>query len=86
MIAAAGEILRANTSTRETLALATLFVILGSSTVVLVAALRTFAPGRSAAFLDRMHAWLTSHNRAVITTILLVLGISLTARGLGGLF
>jgi hypothetical protein len=85
VIAAAGEILRANTTTGETAALAALFVVLGSSSVVAVAALGTFAPRRSAAFLDRMRAWVTAHNRAVITAILLVLGVFLAARGLDGL-
>jgi len=85
VIAGAGEILRADGGTREMAALAVLFVVLGSSSVVTVAALGTFAPRRSAAFLDRMRAWLTVHNRAVITAILLILGVSLTARSLGGL-
>jgi hypothetical protein len=85
VIAAAGEILRADTTTGETAALAALFVVLGSSSVVAVAALGTFAPRRSAAFLDRMRAWVTAHNRAVITAILLVLGVFLAARGLEGL-
>ena len=85
VIAGAGEILRADGGTREMAALAILFVVLGSSSVVTVATLGTFAPRRSAAFLDRMRAWLTVHNRALITTILLILGVSLTARSLGGL-
>ena len=62
-----------------------LFVVLGSSSVAGVAALGTFAPHRSAAFLERMRAWVTAHNRAVITTIVLVLGGYLAARGLEGL-
>jgi hypothetical protein len=32
-----------------------------------------------------MRAWLIVHNRAVITVILLVFGIALTARGFSGL-
>jgi hypothetical protein len=32
-----------------------------------------------------MRAWVTAHNRAVITTIVLVLGGYLAARGLEGL-
>ena len=80
-----GKILSADTSTEETVALAVLFVILGSSSVAAVAALGTFAPHRSAPFHDRMRAWLTVHNRAVITGILLVAGVALTARGLDGL-
>jgi hypothetical protein len=85
VIAGAGEILRGETTTGETAALAALFVVLGSSSVIAVAALGTFAPRRSAAFLDRMRAWVTAHNRAVITAILLVLGAYLGARGLQGL-
>ena len=85
VIAGAGEILRADGGAGEMAALAILFVILGSSSVVTVAALGTFAPRRSAGFLDRMRGWLTVHNRAVITAILLVLGVSITARGLTGL-
>jgi len=85
VIAAAGEILRADASAEATAALAALFVVLGSSSVAGVAALGTFAPRRSAAFLDRMRAWLTVHNRAIITAILLVFGGSISARGLAGL-
>jgi len=85
VIAAAGEILRADTSSAETAALVVLFIVLGSSSVAGVAALGTFAPSRSAAFLDRMRTWVTAHNRAVITTIVLVLGGYLAARGLQGL-
>jgi hypothetical protein len=85
VIAAAGEILRADTSSAETAGLVVLFIVLGSSTIAGVAALGTFAPSRSAAFLERMRAWVTAHNRAVITTIVLVLGGYLAARGLDGL-
>jgi len=83
VIAAAGEIARTGTS--EAIALSVLFVVLGSSSVAGIAALGTFAPERSAAFLERMRAWVTAHNRAVITAILLVLGAFLAARGLAGL-
>lgn len=82
VIAAAGEI--ASVETSEQIWLAVLFVVLGSSSVAGIAALGTFAPERSAAFLDRMRAWVTAHNRAVITAILLLLGVLLVARGLQG--
>jgi hypothetical protein len=84
VIAAAGEILRADTTTAEAAALAALFIVLGSSSVLAVAALGTFARNRSAAFLDRMRVWVTAHNRAVITAILFVLGAYLAARGVEG--
>ncbi len=85
VIAASGEILQAGGTSGEMAALALVFVLLGSSTVVLVAALGTFAPDRSGAFLARMRAWLMVHNRAVVTAILLVFGATLTARGVSGL-
>jgi len=85
VVAAAGEILRSDVSASDQATLAVIFVILGSSTVIAVAALGTFAPTRSAPFLTRMRAWLTVHNAAVITGILLVFGLALTARGLQSL-
>ena len=85
VIAAAGEILKAGGGPSEMAALALVFIVLGSSTVVLVAALGTFAPDRSGAYLARMRAWLVIHNRAVVTAILLVFGAMLTARGVSGL-
>lgn len=85
VIAAAGEILAADVTTAQMIALAVVFVVLGSSTVVGVAAFGTFAARRSEALLGRMRGWLTLHNRAVINGILLVLGVALSARGLSGL-
>ncbi len=85
VIAAAGEILRAGGSPGETAAVALVFIVLGSSTVVLVAALGTFAPDRSGAHLARMRTWLTIHSGAVVTAILLLFGAALTARGVSGL-
>ncbi|HET7743453.1 MAG TPA: GAP family protein [Gaiellaceae bacterium] len=85
VIAASTEILKADGGSGEMAALALLFVALGSSSVVLVAALGTFAPDRSGAYLARMRMWLTLHNRAVITAILLVFGVSLAVRGASGL-
>jgi len=85
VIAAGGEIVRVDITVGETIALGALFVVLGSSSVVGVAAFGTFAPGRSGPFLDRMRAWLTVHNRGVINAILVVFGVLLAARGLTGL-
>ncbi len=85
VVAAAGEILRSDGSASDQAALAVIFVILGSSSVVAVAALGTFAPSRSASFLARMRAWLTVHNSEVITAILLIFGFALTARGIQSL-
>src|SRR5881394_1559476 len=73
VIAAAGEILRVDTSTTETVALAMIFILLGSSSVVAVPAL------------GRLHAWLTVHNKTVITAIIVLFGVALTIRGLTSL-
>jgi hypothetical protein len=85
VVAAAGEILRADVSAADQTTLAVIFVIVGSSTVIAVAALGTFAPSRSEAFLARMRAWLTVHNSEVLTAILLVFGVALIARGIQSL-
>ena len=85
VVAAAGEILKADVSSSDEVVLAIIFVILGSSSVVGVAALRTFAKSSSGPLLERMRMWLTVHNAAVLTTILLIAGLALTARGIQGL-
>ena len=85
VVAAAGEILRADLSDADQATLAVLFVVIGSSTVIAVAALGTFVPSRSAPFLARMRGWLTVHNGEVITAILLLFGLALTARGIKSL-
>jgi hypothetical protein len=85
VVAAAGEILRSDLSSADELTLAIVFVVLGSSTVFAVAALGTFARSRSAALLERMRGWLTLHNAAVLTAIMLVFGLALTARGIQAL-
>jgi len=84
VIAAAGEIVRAGVSTSQTVALCLLFVVVGSSTVVTVAAIGTFSD-RSDEILTRLRLWLTIHSRAVITALLLALGALLAVRGLSGL-
>ena len=85
VVAAAGEILRADVSAADQTTLAVIFVIVGSSTVLAVAALGTFAPSRSEAFLARMRAWLTVHNSEVLTAILLLFGVALISRGIQSL-
>ena len=85
VVAAAGEILRADVSAADQTTLAVTFVIVGSSTVIAVAALGTFAPSRSEAFLARMRAWLTIHNSEVLTAILLLFGVALISRGIQSL-
>jgi hypothetical protein len=46
-----------------------------------------YAVGRKrvAGPLESLHTWLTAHNEAVMATLLLVLGVVLIGKGLGGL-
>ena len=78
VIVAAGEIVSGDFGTTEEIALAVVFVVLGSSSVAGVAALATFAAQRSAPLIERMRLWLTLNNQAVVTAILVVFGITLT--------
>ena len=84
VIAAAGEIVAADVSTTAEVALCVLFVAVGSSTVVGVAAFGTFT-NRSEERLARLRGWLVAHSRDVITAILVAVGILLCVRGLSGL-
>ena len=81
VIAAAGEILRADGSTAETVALAVLFILLGSSSV---AAGRARHVRPAVGPVPRAHARLVDRAQpAVITAILLVLGVSSQPAGSG---
>jgi hypothetical protein len=84
VIAAAGEIVQADGTKAQTVALCVLFIVVGSSTVISVAAVGTFSH-RSDELLARLRAWLTLHSRRVITAILLAAGTLLLARGVSGL-
>ena len=70
VIAATGEIVSGDFGATEEIALAVVFVVIGSSSVAGVAALATFAAQRSAALIERMRLWLTLNNQAVVTAIL----------------
>ena len=74
----------AGVTTPQMVALGVLFVVVGSSTVVAVAAIGTFSD-HSEELLARLRRWLTIRSRAVITTILLAVGALLTIRGVAGL-
>jgi hypothetical protein len=81
-LAAAAAILESQPTATEAAALSVIFVVVGSASVLAVAAVGTFAPARSDALLGRLRAGLVRHNRAVLTSILLAVGVVLTARGL----
>jgi Sap, sulfolipid-1-addressing protein len=85
VIAASGEIVSAGGSTAQTVALGILFVVLGASAVVAVAAIGTFAPDRSKPMLDRFRRWSAIHSRTLVTALLILIGLVLAGHGLSGL-
>ena len=61
------------------------FVVLASSTVAVPVLGYLAARDRMAAPLDRLRAWLTQNNAAVMAVLLVVLGTALLGKGIGGL-
>ncbi len=62
-----------------------LFTALAASTVAVPVLGYAVARTRMAGPLEALHAWLTTHNSAVMATLLLVIGTVLLGKGLGGL-
>ena len=62
-----------------------LFTLLAASTVAVPVAAYAIGRKRMAGPLESLHVWLTAHNGAVMATLLLVIGVVLIGKGLGGL-
>jgi threonine/homoserine/homoserine lactone efflux protein len=60
------------------------FTVLASSTVAVPVVGYLTARERMAAPLERLRAWLTQNNAAVMAVLLLVLGVGLIGKGIGG--
>ena len=60
------------------------FTVLASSTVVVPVVGYLSARDRMAAPLERLRAWLTQNNAAVMAVLLVVLGVALIGKGIGG--
>jgi hypothetical protein len=60
------------------------FTLLASSTVTVPVLGYLVARDRMAAPLDRVRAWLTQNNAAVMAVLLLVIGTALIGKGIGG--
>lgn len=61
-----------------------LFTLLASSTVAVPVVGHLAARDRMAAPLDRLRAWLTQNNAAVMAVLLLVIGTVLLGKGIAG--
>jgi threonine/homoserine/homoserine lactone efflux protein len=61
------------------------FTVLAASTVAVPVVGYAIGRKRMAGPLESLHTWLTAHNGAVMATLLLVIGVVLLGKGLGGL-
>jgi threonine/homoserine/homoserine lactone efflux protein len=61
------------------------FTLLAACTVAVPVAAYAIGRKRMAGPLESLHTWLTAHNGAVMATLLLVIGVVLIGKGLGGL-
>jgi threonine/homoserine/homoserine lactone efflux protein len=62
------------------------FTVLAASTVAVPVLAYAVAGDRMRGPLDRLRSWLERHNRAVMGVLLLVIGVVLIGKGVGGLF
>jgi hypothetical protein len=62
-----------------------IFVVLSSSTVGVPVVAYLFARSRIQPVLEGLRAWLTDNNAAVMAVLLLVIGVALVGKGIGGL-
>ncbi|HEY7102532.1 MAG TPA: GAP family protein [Mycobacteriales bacterium] len=61
-----------------------IFTLVAASTVAVPVLGYLAARDRMAAPLDRLRAWLTQHNAAVMAVLLLVIGAALIGKGIAG--
>jgi hypothetical protein len=61
------------------------FTLVAACTVAVPVAAYAVGRKRMAGPLESLHSWLTVHNHAVMATLLLVIGVVLVGKGLGGL-
>lgn len=86
MAAAAGISIGAHGLTAsEQLIPGSIFVVIAVSTVAVPVIAYLVASARMKAPLDRLRAWLVAHNAAVMTVLLLVIGVVTISKGIGSL-
>jgi threonine/homoserine/homoserine lactone efflux protein len=71
-------------SSGETVLAVALFVLVGSSSVAIPVVGYLVAPQRMQGPLDELRQWLTLHNSAVMSVLLLVIGVAIIGKGLAG--
>jgi hypothetical protein len=72
-------------SVGETAVAVAVFVVLGSITVAGPVVGYLVAPDRMRGPLDELRTWMTAHNAAVMTVLLLVIGTTILGKGVAGL-
>lgn len=86
MCAAAGATIGAAAiKTGEQVVAVAVFTIIAISTVAVPAIAYVAAKDRIRHPLDELHIWLQQHNAAVMSVLLLVIGVALIGKGIGGL-
>jgi hypothetical protein len=74
---------QAELSTADEVVAVVVFTVLAASTVALPTLAYLFAGQRVQPALDSAKAWLSTHDAALMTVVLLVIGMSLFGKGLG---
>jgi threonine/homoserine/homoserine lactone efflux protein len=84
-VAAGTTIAAGGIATGQVVASVAIFTVLAASTVAVPVVAYAIGRKRMAGPLESLHTWLTAHNGAVMATLLLVIGVVLIGKGLGGL-
>ena len=84
-IAAGVSLGSADLSTDDVVIAAVVFVVIASLSVAGPVLAYLAARSRMQKPLDELRGWLTLHNAAVMSVLLLVIGVSILGKGLGGL-
>jgi threonine/homoserine/homoserine lactone efflux protein len=82
-IGAAAAVAQSGVSTSDAVVTLVVFVVIGSLSIIVPVLAYLFAGERARTMLDGWKAWLQQHNAAVMTVLLLVIGVVLLAKGLG---
>src|SRR4029079_19069994 len=72
-------------STGQTVVAIAVFVVLGSVTVAGPVVAYLVAPARMRGPLEELRVWLTAHNAAVMTVLLVVIGVTILGKGVAGI-
>jgi threonine/homoserine/homoserine lactone efflux protein len=85
-IAAGVTIGEAELAAGETVVSVVVFTLLAGSSVLVLVVAYLVASERMRGPLDRLKVWLQANNAAVMSVLLLVIGVTLIGKGIGGLF